>query len=296
MHTIFKPLNTVGYSFYEKIATQLLESYRSDAKPFLTCYGNFFSRDRYYDEFNLIQKIMFPNYFAHLDEQNEYDIVENIKELEDLFIKGARVDGIFDDFDHHAILSKLPIIRKTVKRDVEAAYKGDPAAKNYTQIIRSYPGFLAILIHRVTHELFKNGLPTYARELQEHVHSSTGIDIHPGAKIQDYFFIDHGTGSVIGETAEIGEWVRMYQGVTLGALKFKKGSNGALQKDYKRHPTIGKNVVIGAGSKILGPVVIGNNVNIGANTWIDFSVPDNTTVIVANHPGLKLVKNDENDD
>lgn len=290
-HSIYKAFSPIGFSFYEKIAYELLESYKSDTKPFLTSYGNFFPRNQFYDEFNIIQKILFPNYFAHLDEQNEYDILENIKELEEAFMKGSRVDEVSEDFDHKQILSKLPVLRNMVKKDVEAAYVGDPAAKNYTQIIRAYPGFLAVMIHRFTHELFKSGLPTYARELQEHVHSVTGIDIHPGAKISDYFFIDHGTGVVIGETSEIGEWTRIYQGVTLGALKFKKEEGGTLQKDYKRHPTIGKNVVIGAGAKILGPVVIGNNVNIGANSWIDFGIEENTTVIVASHPGLKLIKN-----
>lgn len=290
-HSIYKSFSPIGYSYYEKIAYELLESYKSDTKPFLTSYGNFFPRNQFYDEFNIIQKILFPNYFAHLDEQNEYDILENIKELEEAFMKGSRVDEVSEDFDHKQILSKLPLLRNMVKKDVEAAYVGDPAAKNYTQIIRAYPGFLAVMIHRFTHELFNSGLPTYARELQEHVHSVTGIDIHPGAKISEYFFIDHGTGVVIGETSEIGEWTRIYQGVTLGALKFKKEEDGALQKDYKRHPTIGKNVVIGAGAKILGPVVIGNNVNIGANSWIDFGIEENTTVIVASHPGLKLIKN-----
>lgn len=287
----FVPSNIFGFSFYEKIALELLDSYKSDKKPFLTNHGNFFSRNQFYDEFNIIQKLMFPNYFAHLDEQNEFDILETIKEIEDIFFKGSRVDEVPDSFDHREILSKLPILRDRVKKDVEAAFVGDPAAKNYTQIIRSYPGFLAVMIHRITHELFKSGLPTYARELQEHVHSVTGIDIHPGAKISDYFFVDHGTGVVIGETAEIGEWTRIYQGVTLGALKFKKNEDGSLDKDYKRHPTLGKNVVIGAGAKILGPVVIGNNVNIGANCWIDFSIEENTTVIIESHPGLKLIKN-----
>ena len=291
MRTIFKPINTCGYSFYERVANQLLESYQADANPFLTSCGNFFSRNQFYDELNVIHKIMFPNYFSHLDEQNEYDILENLKELEELFMKGSQIDGVQDKFDSHKILLKLPYLRAMIKKDVEAAFVGDPAAKNYTQIIRAYPGFLAIMIHRITHELFNSGLPTYARELQEHVHSITGIDIHPGAKIDEYFFIDHGTGVVIGETAEIGAWTRLYQGVTLGALKFKKESDGSLQKYYKRHPTIGKNVVIGAGAKILGPVVIGDYVNIGANTWIDFNIEKHTTVIVVSHPGIKMIKN-----
>lgn len=291
MHIISKSFKNYGRNLYEKVTLQLLESYKCDTAPFLTSYGNFFSRNQFYDEFNLIQKIMFPNYFDHLDRLNEFDVLEKVKELEELFMQGSRVDGVSEDFDHQGIIDKLPKLRDLIKKDVEAAFVGDPAAKNYTQIIRSYPGFLAIMIHRFTHELYKSGLPTYARELQEHVHSTTGIDVHPGATIGEHFFIDHGTGVVIGETAEIGEWTRIYQGVTLGALKFKKEEDGSLQKQYKRHPTIGSNVVIGAGAKILGPVVIGNKVNIGANAWIDFSIEEGTTVIIDRHPGLKLVKN-----
>lgn len=290
MNILFKPFQTYASDFYENVALQLIHSYKSDTKPFLTTYGNFFSRNQFYDEFNLIQKIMFPNYFEHLDKVNEFDVYEKIKELEELFMKGSRVDEVSEDFDFQKLIGMLPRLRGLIKKDVEAAFVGDPAAKNYTQIIRSYPGFLAIMIHRFTHELYKNGLPTYARELQEHVHSLTGIDVHPGATIGEYFFIDHGTGSVIGETAEIGEWTRIYQGVTLGALKFKKEEDGSLRKDYKRHPTLGSHVVIGAGAKILGPVVIGNRVNIGANSWIDFSIEEDTTVIIGSHPGLKLIK------
>jgi serine O-acetyltransferase len=290
MHTVFKPFQNYGTNFYEKVSWQLIESYKSDAIPFLTTYGNFFSRNKFYDEFNLIQKIMFPNYFDHLDKFNEFDIFEKIKELEELFMKGSRVDGVSDGFDHQNIISKLPKLRALIKKDVKAAFVGDPAAKNYTEIIRCYPGFLAIMIHRFTHELYKSGLPTYARELQEHVHSLTGIDVHPGASIGEHFFIDHGTGVVIGETAEIGDWARIYQGVTLGSLKFIKEADGGLQKSYKRHPTIGSNVVIGAGAKILGPVVIGNRVNIGANSWIDFNIEEDSTVIIASHPEIKMIR------
>jgi serine O-acetyltransferase len=174
-----------------------------------------------------------------------------------------------------------------LKLDVEAAYNGDPAAKSYTEIIKSYPGFLAILVQRVGHELSKCNIPIYPRELMEHVHSITGIDIHPGAKIGKYFFIDHGTGVVIGETTEIGDWVRIYQDVTLGVLHFEKDGI-ILKKNYKRHPTIGNHVVIGAGAKILGPVTIGNYVSIGANSWIDTDIPDNVAVYITEHP--KLVK------
>lgn len=156
-------------------------------------------------------------------------------------------------------------------------------------IIRSYPGFNAVLMQRIARVLYENGVPSYPREIMEHIHSFTGIDIHPGAKIGEYFFIDHGTGVVIGETAEIGDWVRLYQGVTLGVLHFQKeGESNALKKGYKRHPTLGSNVVVGAGAKLFGPINVGSNVNIGANSWIQEDIPDNTTLFISEHP--KLVK------
>ena len=146
------------------------------------------------------------------------------------------------------------------------------------------------MVQRFTHQIYKNGAPSYARELNEHIHKMTGIDIHSGAEIGDYFFIDHGTGVVIGESCIIGDHVRLYQGVTLGALHFEKEENETeiLKKGYKRHPNIGNHVVIGAGSKILGPVRIGNNVNIGANSWIEEDIPDHTVVFISEHP--KLIK------
>ncbi len=146
--------------------------------------------------------------------------------------------------------------------------------------------FRAVLIQRVAHVLYELGVLSYPRELTEHIHSVTGIDIHPGAKIGEYFFIDHGTGVVIGETAEIGDWVRLYQQVTLGVLHFEKEYEVSLKKGYKRHPTIGSHVVIGAGAKILGPVVIGNYVSIGANSWVQEDIPDYTTAFISEHPKL----------
>lgn len=183
------------------------------------------------------------------------------------------------------VLDQLPAIRQLLKRDVEAAYKGDPAAKSYVEIIRSYPGFHATMIHRVAHAIYEEGEGVYARELSEAAKSVSGIDIHPGAEIGEYFFIDHGSGVVIGETAEVGDWARLYQEVTLGALHFEEDENDehALKKGYKRHPTIGDNVVLGAGSKLLGPITIGNHVSIEANAWVTDDVPDHTTVFIK-HP------------
>jgi serine O-acetyltransferase len=162
------------------------------------------------------------------------------------------------------------------------------------EIIRSYPGFLAIMVQRVAHALYTDGASEYARELTECAHTETGIDIHPGADIGEYFFIDHGTGVVIGETTTVGDWVRIYQDVTLGALHFEEdeGEEHALKKGYKRHPDIGNHVVIGAGTKVLGDITIGHHVSIGANSWVTENVPDNTQVYVSDHPTQERKQND----
>lgn len=171
-----------------------------------------------------------------------------------------------------ALLEELPLIREMLKKDGEAGYDGDPAAKSVSEIILSYPGFKAITVHRIGHFLFKQGLPLIPRMLNELVHSDTGIDIHPGATIGEYFFIDHGTGVVIGETTVIGNNVKIYQGVTLGALSFSKDGCGLLLRDTKRHPTIEDNVTIYANASILGDITIGHNSVIGSNAWIKDSI------------------------
>ena len=145
------------------------------------------------------------------------------------------------------------------------------------------------MVQRVAHECYELGAPAYARELTEYAKSQTGIDIHPGATIGEHFFIDHGTGVVIGETATIGDWVRIYQNVTLGALHFEEREDREhmLKKGYKRHPDVGDHVVIGAGSNILGPVSIGDHVSIGANSWVTENIPERTSVFISDHPEQK---------
>jgi serine O-acetyltransferase len=184
------------------------------------------------------------------------------------------------------VIDTLPAVRERLREDVEAAYKGDPAAKSYVEIVRAYPGFHAIMVQRVAHELYERGGDVYARELTEAAKTESGIDIHPGAEIGQHFFIDHGTGVVIGETATIGDWVRIYQDVTLGALHFEREEDEehTLKKGYKRHPDIGSNVVIGAGSKILGAISIGDHVSIGANSWVTEDIDSHTRVYVSEHP------------
>ena len=167
-------------------------------------------------------------------------------------------------------------VKALLDEDADAAYNGDPAAKSREEIITAYPGFYAILVHRVAYVLYRNEVPVLPRMMSEIAHSSTGIDIHPGATIGHRFFIDHGTGVVIGETAIIGNDVRIYQGVTLGAKSLEHADE---LRNKKRHPTIKNNVIIYSGASILGgDTVIGNNVTIGSNVFITFSVEDNKIV------------------
>jgi len=185
--------------------------------------------------------------------------------------------------EDHALklIEKIPQIRKTLEGDVQAAFDGDPAAKSFDEIIFSYPGMKAIMVHRFAHELYLQGIPLLPRIMSEYAHALTGIDIHPGARIGKHFFIDHGTGVVIGETSEIGRNVKIYQGVTLGALSFPKDEKGNLLRGVKRHPTIEDGVTIYAGATVLGgDTVIGAGSTIGGNVWITKSLPPRTKVVI----------------
>lgn len=176
-------------------------------------------------------------------------------------------------------LRKLPSLRSLIAGDVVAAYRGDPAAKSYDEIVFCYPGLYAVTVQRMAHVLHEQGVPLLPRMMTEHAHGLTGIDIHPGAQIGREFFIDHGTGVVIGETCDIGDRVTLYQGVTLGALSFPRDESGDLVRGTKRHPTIEDDVVIYSGATILGgKTVIGAKCVIGGNVWLTESVPPNTKV------------------
>jgi len=179
-----------------------------------------------------------------------------------------------------SIMDAIPSIRQLLATDVRAVFDGDPAAKSYDEIIFSYPGLFAITVHRVAHKLFELNVPLLPRIMNEHAHSLTGIDIHPGAQIGESFVIDHGTGVVIGETTEIGKNVRIYQGVTVGALSLPKGA-GDRFRGKKRHPTIEDDVIIYSGATILGgDTVIGARSVIGGSVWITESVPPETRVFM----------------
>jgi serine O-acetyltransferase len=179
----------------------------------------------------------------------------------------------------HRLMTALPEIKKTLQSDIVAAYEGDPAAKSIMEVVMSYPGIQAIMAHRIAHELYSAAVPLIPRIMSEHAHAQTGIDIHPGATIGPGFFIDHGTGVVIGETAIIGRRVKLYQGVTLGAVSFPKDKDGNPIKGIKRHPNVEDDVTIYAGATILGgDTTIGAGSEIGGNVWLTHSVPPNSKV------------------
>lgn len=246
------------------------------------------------DVVNKLIKIIYPGYFNNRA-YKQYSLKNNMSAaIEDAIYNLNKQIGIVlrygesnkDSIDHDlddkslnmtlSLMEKIPEIRAVLDTDIQATFDGDPAAGSKDEIIFSYPGLLAISIYRIAHELWLLEVPMIPRIMTEYAHSSTGIDIHPGATIGKYFCIDHGTGIVIGETTVIGQHVKMYQGVTLGGISTKGGQD---LKGIKRHPTIKDNVTIYSGASILGGnTIIGENVVVGGNTFITESVDAGTTV------------------
>ena len=250
------------------------------------------------DIIDKLREILFPGYFARekIDPVNlKYNIGQSVSVLFDMLSEQITHSMRHDCFRYDlpcrecedqgknialAFLESIPSIRKTLATDVRATYDGDPAANSYDEIIFSYPGMFAVTVYRAAHLLFGFQVPLLPRIMTEHAHSLTGIDIHPGAEIGDRFVIDHGTGVVIGETTVIGKNVRIYQGVTLGALSLPKDAGERL-RGKKRHPTIEDDVIIYSGATILGgDTVIGARSVIGGSVWITESVPPDTKVIM----------------
>ncbi len=256
------------------------------------------SRDAIIGIINQLQQILFPGYFipTQLDQVNlEYYLgQETVALFEGLSRQIAlciKHECLRHDLPctHCAergqeeamkFIRELPAIRMLLAKDVRAAYEGDPAARSYDEIIFCYPGLLAVTVHRIAHQLYNQEISLMPRIMSEYVHGLTGIDIHPGASIGESFFIDHGVGVVIGETARIGNGVRIYQGVTLGALSLSKDVVEQL-RGKKRHPTIEDEVIIYSGATILGgETVIGARSIIGGNVWLTESVPPETRVFI----------------
>ncbi len=245
---------------------------------------------------------MFPEYFGSDDEKFRSNCEKEryYNEVTKKLLYKALEYVSNESYDNRQIvkniMERLPELRRVIFTDIRAAYEGDPAATGEDEIILAYPGFKAISAFRLAHELYVMKVPIIPRMITERMHHMTGIDIHPGATVGDYFFIDHGTGVVIGETTVIGEHVKLYQHVTLGAKSFEAGDDGVLVKGIKRHPDIGDRVVIYAGATVLGgDTHIGNDAVIGGNTWITSSVPAGTMVTIKS-PDQRHVKKHEKHD
>lgn len=282
----------------EKMVEVILDSYKQHDLSVRIDAENMINKKVLIDVIEEIRKVLFPGYFGENRVRNDYVkfiVGERLEFIQyNLKKQIARALGNQDmcsDCKRSAIneqaekiadsfIGKIPVLREYLDTDIQAAYNGDPAAYSTDEIIFSYPGFFAITVYRIAHELWLLKVPMIPRIMTEHAHSVTGIDIHPGAEIGKNFFIDHGTGIVIGETTKIGNNVKIYQGVTLGALSTRKGQE---LKGVKRHPTIGDNVTIYSGTTVLGgDTVIGNSATIGGNAFIVNSVSEGMKVSVKN--------------
>jgi serine O-acetyltransferase len=257
-----------------------------------------------------LQELLFPGYTGaqgltgaslrlHVESRVAWLYETLTEQISRAINHGQRLDDACPVTDRQAtecaeeFLARLPMVREILATDVKAAYEGDPAAICYDEIIFSYPGLYAIMTYRLAHELFALDVPLIPRIMTEHAHSRTGIDIHPGTRVGSSFFIDHGTGVVIGGTAVIGAGVKLYQGVTLGAFSFDKDAAGQLIRHTKRHPTIEDEVVVYAGATILGgDTVIGRGSVIGGNVWLTHSIPPGTRVL-QDSPRLRIITAEE---
>ncbi len=272
----------------EQIINRILESYDQHKETIHVDSENIVNKEILIEIIEELRKIMFPGFFDKNRVRSEYIkylVGERIEFVQyHLKKQVARVLGNAEGCDLcpkseassqaeeivEKFLAQIPMIREYLYTDVQAAYDGDPAAYSTDEVIFSYPGIFAITVYRVAHELVKLQVPLIPRIMTEYAHNLTGIDIHPGAVIGKYFCIDHGTGIVIGETTTIGEHVKIYQGVTLGALSTRRGQ---LLKGEKRHPTIGNNVTIYSNTSVLGGgTVIGDDVTIGGNAFVVESI------------------------
>jgi len=284
----------------QSLVAEIARTYEGDSGTNFIDVSNLPVRDKILDILDLFIELLFPGYTGKraVTKSNVHYIIVDIlyhiyaelsEQLERAYKYQCRMQNC-DTGDCRVtaeqatlhLLTQLPGIRELLKGDVDAAFAGDPAAKSYEEIVISYPCITAIATYRIAHELYLRQVPLIPRIMSECAHSKTGIDIHPGATIGNNFFIDHGTGVVIGETTIIGDNVKIYQGATLGAMSFPKDERGRIIKGQKRHPTIEDNVTIYAEATILGDVVVGKGAVIGGNVWVKQSVPAGFTVTTAN--------------
>jgi len=294
------PRNKLTEKKIQNLVTKINQTYKGDSGINFIDVSNLPVRDKILEILDLLTEILFPGYTGKktVTKSNvDYIIIDILyhvytelsEQIERAYKYQCRMQNcdtgdcrkMAEDATLH-LLIQLPKIREMLKGDVGAAYDGDPAAKSHEEIVISYPCITAIATYRIAHELYLKEVPLIPRIMSECAHSKTGIDIHPGARIGKNFFIDHGTGVVIGETTIIGNNVKIYQGTTLGAMSFPKDERGRIIKGQKRHPTIKDNVTIYAEATILGNVTIGKGAIIGGNVWVKQSVPAGYTVTTAN--------------
>ena len=285
----------------EELVNNIVRTYEGDSGINFIDVTNLPVRDKILEILDSLIELLFPGYTGKrtVTRDNIKFIIGDIlllvrtelaKQIELAFSHMCRLEKC-DDCDCATkaeevtltLLESLPEIREMLKLDVQAAYDGDPAARSFEEIVISYPSISTIAIHRIAHQLYLQEVPLIPRIMSESAHSKTGIDIHPGATIGKRFFIDHGTGVVIGETSIIGDNVKVYQGVTLGALA---PASGQILRDVKRHPTIEDDVTIYAEATILGDITIGQGSTISGNSWINKPVPPGTTVIMEKQKSL----------
>ena len=298
----------------QSLVGRIVDSYTADPRTRHIDRGNLPGRREIIHMIDLLLEISYPGYFGrkNLTSNNvRYHVGDVMPRLAQALYQRifralchqAETDGAYagdgaaaqvKPFDAKArdlttsFLEKIPEIRERLALDVQAAYDGDPACGNTDEVILAYPGVLAITVYRYAHELYQMEVPLVPRIVSEWAHQVTGIDIHPGARIGKSFFIDHGTGVVIGETTDIGDNVKLYQGVTLGALSFLKDERGRMVRGYKRHPTVRDNVTLYANAIILGgDTILGEGCTIGGSTFLTSSVPAGCTVTTT-APELKV--------
>ncbi len=296
----------------EELAAELLESYLGDERARRISRHYLPSREAIVEILEAVLALMYPGYFGRLDLNRDnlgVHIAQAVavlapkieREIEHCLCYGREREAARPDVRDCApraheltrgFLKRLPEIRGLLVRDVQAAFDGDPAATNLDEVILAYPGLLAVSVYRVAHVLYELGVPMMARIMTEWAHSKTGCDIHPGARIGAAFFIDHATGVVVGETTEIGEGVKLYQGVTLGALSFPKDSSGHIIRGKKRHPTVESGATLYANATVLGgQTIVGADSVIGGSVFLTRSVPSRSRVSLK-EPELRVASRD----
>jgi serine O-acetyltransferase len=296
----------------ETLARELLDSYLSDERARRISHRYLPSREAIVEIVEAVLDLMYPGYFGRRDLNNENlgaHIAQSVaalapkieREMEHCLCYGRERESSRGDIGDCAprareltqvFLRRLPEIRKLLLRDVQAAFDGDPAATNLDEVVLAYPGLLAVSVYRIAHALYDLGVPMMARIMTEWAHSRTGCDIHPGANIGAAFFIDHATGVVIGETTVIGEGVKLYQGVTLGALSFPRDAAGQIIRGRKRHPTVESGSTLYANATVLGgQTIVGADSVIGGSVFLTRSVPARSRVSLK-EPELRVATRD----